>query len=62
MRLDNGDFFSLAGTAAHLAPDRRDTGPCRVPLRWLQNMARTRTVADVDEFLAAEGQGLLATG
>ncbi|MFL6757703.1 MAG: PqqD family protein [Sphingomicrobium sp.] len=66
MRLDNGDFFSLAGTAAsiwRLIDGTRDRAALIAALAAEYGTDESAIVADVDEFLAKlKEQGLLATG
>ena len=65
MRLDNGDFFSLAGTAAsiwRLIDGTRDRAALLAELAAEYGTDESAIVADVDEFLAnLKEQGLLAT-
>jgi len=66
MRLDNGDFFSLAGTAAsiwRLIDGTRDRAAVLAALAAEYGTDESAIVADVDAFLAKlKEQGLLATG
>ena len=64
MRLDNGEFFSLAGTAAatwRLIDGTRDRDALLAALAAQFESAPTDIAADVDEFLAElRAMGLLA--
>ena len=64
MRLDNGDFFSLAGTAAatwRLIDGTRDRKALLAALATEFNSAEADIAADVDECLAElKEMGLLA--
>jgi len=66
MRLDNGDFFSLSGTAAsiwRLIDGTRDRAALLAELAAEYGTDESAIVADVDEFLAnLKEQGLLAAG
>lgn len=64
MRLDNGDFFSLAGTAAaawRLIDGTRDRAALVVALAEQFDGGETEIAADVNEFLGQlREMGLLA--
>lgn len=64
MRLDNGDFFSLAGTAAatwRLIDGGRDRDALLAALAEQFEVAEVDIAADLDEFLAElREMGLLA--
>lgn len=64
MRLDSGDFFSLAGTAAatwRLIDGTRDRAALIAALAADYGSDESEIAADVDEFLAQlERQGLVA--
>ena len=66
MRLDNGDFFSLSGTAAsiwRLIDGTRDRAALLAELAAEYGTDESAIVADVDEFLTnLKEQGLLAAG
>ena len=64
MRLDSGDFFSLAGTAAatwRLIDGSRDRAAIIEELAAQFNAHEEEIAADIDDFLAQlEEQGLVA--
>jgi hypothetical protein len=64
MRLDNGEFFSLSGTAAaiwRLIDGTRDRAALLAALAAEFGTDESAIVADVDDFLAQlEEQGLVA--
>ena len=66
MRLDNGEFFSLAGTAAavwRLIDGTRDREALVATLSGQFDGDPAEIAADVDEFLSSlRGMGLIAVG
>jgi PqqD family protein of HPr-rel-A system len=64
MRLDSGDFFSLAGTAAaiwHLIDGTRDRAALLAALAARYGADEAEMAADLDEFLVQlKEQGLVA--